>query len=222
MRKLTLLLILVFVGGVFASNAQSPNKFHYFWDTKSHDKGQLHFSFGYGSPRLDNGTFDFHKDENAYRVVGLGPFIFKAEYGLTRNLSVGVSATYIKYTSDWEELRFDSYHGRDLWFKYGTQVDDISAMIRLNYHWITTPRSDLYMGGGLGYNNWKISDFTTFTPEDSSFNSFFKEPGAFAAELTLGYRYYFRQRNAIFVEVGYGKSIVQAGFVFKFRHKKRE
>ncbi len=220
MRKLTLLLTVLFLGG-FTAQAQS-DMFNTYWDTKAHDKGQLHFSYGYGFPRTDDGRFDFHKDKNAYRVEGVGPFIFKAEYGLTRQLSIGVSATYTQYTSDWEEQRFDPFWQRDLWFRYGTKLHDIGAMLRLNYHWVVTPRSDLYVGGGLGYNYWKSEDFTEFQPEDSLFTSYFKQPGPFAAEITLGYRYYFRQRNAIFIEAGYGKSIVQAGFVFKFRHRKRQ
>jgi hypothetical protein len=196
--------------------------FGYFWDTKSHDRGQVHLSYGYGFPRLEDGGFKLHKDKNAYRVEGIGPFIFKAEYGLTRQLSIGISATYSQYTSDWEEQRFDAYHQRNLWFKYGTKLHDVAAMLRLNYHWVVTPRSDLYIGGGMGYNYWKSEDFTTFKPEDTLFNALYKQPGPFAAEITLGYRYYFRQRNAIYIEAGYGKSIVQAGFVFKFRHGKRE
>ena len=221
MRKLTLFLIFLFVGGLFANQARA-DRFSYFWDTKAHDRGQIHMSYGYGFPRLDDGKFKFNKDKNAYRVEGVGPFAFKVEYGLSRQLSIGLSATYIQYTSDWEELRFDPYHQREIWFKYGTKLHDVSAMLRLNYHWIVTARSDFYVGGGMGYNYWKSEDFTTFTPEDTTFNSSFKNPGPFAAELTLGYRLYFRQRNAFYIEAGYGKSVIQAGFVFKFRHTKRE
>lgn len=221
MRKLSLLLF-TFVVVSFITKDVQADKFRYYWDTKSHDKGQLHFSYGYGFPRLDNRRFKLHKDENAYKVDGVGPFIFKAEYGLTRQLSIGLSATYVQYTSEWEQQRFSEFHQKNLWFVYGTKVHDLAAMLRLNYHWVVTPRSDLYVGGGLGYNRWRSEDFTNFTPEDSTFNSFFKKPDPFAAEITLGYRYYFRQRNAVFIEAGYGKSIVQAGFVFKFLHRKRQ
>ncbi len=221
MRKLSLLFILLFCGAFFAKNAQA-DRFEYYWDTKAHDRGQIHFSYGYGFPRLDNKRFDRWKDAVEYRVVGVGPLIFKAEYGLTRQLSLGLSATYIKYTSDFEQLKFDEYHQRNLFVKYGTVVDDIALMLRLNYHWRVTPRSDIYMGGGMGYNIWKVEDFTKYPPEDTTFNSFFKKPSGIAAELSIGYRLYFRERNAIYIEAGYGKSIVQAGFVFKFRHRKRE
>jgi hypothetical protein len=39
--------------------------------------------------------------------------------------------------------------------------------------------------------------------------------------MTFGARYFFLTRTAIYLEVGMGKSIVQGGFVFKFRHRKR-
>lgn len=220
MHKFTLFLFFVFVGSI-ATNAQ-VDRFNTFWDTKAHDKGQVHFSYGYGFPRLDDNLFKFHDNKNEFRVVGVGPFIFKGEYGVNRQLSVGFSAAYIKYTSDWSELRPDPNNNRPLWYKFGTNLTDLSVMLRLNYHWITTPRSDFYMGGGIGYNRWQSEDFTTRTSEDSTFNSLFKEPGGLAAEITLGYRYYFRQRNALYIEAGYGKSIIQGGFVFKFRHRKRE
>ncbi len=220
MRKLLLLFVLL--AGVISTTNVYADRFDYFWDTKAHDRGQIHMSYGYGFPRLDNSRFDFHKDKNNFRVVGVGPFIFKAEYGLTRELSVGISATYIKYRSDWQELRFDDFHNRDLWTTYGTVAEDLAIMLRFNYHYRVTPRSDLYIGGGMGYNMWTEEDVLPGRADDSTFNSFFKVPGATAAELTLGYRYYFRQRNAFYVEAGYGKSIVQAGFVFKFRHKNRE
>lgn len=221
MRRLPLFFILLFVGGLLSNQAQA-DRFKYFWDTKAHDRGQIHFSYGYGFPRLPGKIFDFNKDENEFRKVGVGPFLFKAEYGLTRQLSIGLSASYIEYTSDWQEQRYDEFHQRNLWFTYGTKLQDIAVMLRLNYHWVISPRAELYMGGGMGYNHWIEEDILPGRSDDSLFNSNFKTPGAFASEITLGYRYYLRKRTALYLEMGYGKSIIQGGFVFKFRHRRRE
>ena len=155
-------------------------------------------------------------------MVGIGPFAFKAEYGLSREFSIGLSCNYIRYTSDWREQRFDQRNQRDLPFVYGTVTQDISAMLRINYHWVVNNRTDVYMGGGMGYNHWIAEDFTVNAPDDSSFVSQFKRPMPVAFEMTAGIRYYFRTRNAIYLEVGYGKSIVQGGFVFKFRQWKKQ
>lgn len=220
MGRLPLFLILLFLGGLFSNHARA-DRFKYFWDTKAHDRGQIHFSYGYGFPRMPGKMFNFNQDENEFRVVGVGPFLFKAEYGLTRQLSIGISATYIEYTSDWQVQKFHERHQRNIWTTYGTKLQDLAVMVRLNYHWAVTPRSDLYMGGGMGYNHWTEEDILPGLPDDSTFNSKFKVPGAFAAELSLGYRYYFRKRTALYLEMGFGKSLVQGGFVFKFRHKKR-
>lgn len=219
MKKIIILFTILAL--YFDAQAQTP-RWNYLWDTKAHNQGQIHFSYGYGIPRLENRLFKLHKDDANYRVVGVGPFAFKAEYGLTRQLSIGLSAYYIRYTSDWKENRFDSsLHQTVLPFVFGTKVQDISVMLRLNYHYNVTERTDVYLGGAMGYNKWIVEDFTTYSFEDSTFNSNFKTPGPFAAELTAGFRYFFRSRNALYLEVGYGKSIVQAGFVFKFRaHKK--
>jgi hypothetical protein len=39
--------------------------------------------------------------------------------------------------------------------------------------------------------------------------------------MTFGVRYFFLTRTAIYVEAGLGKALIQGGFVFKFRHRKR-
>lgn len=221
MRKLSVVLFLICLFTCFDKNAYA-DRWGYLWDVKAHNKGQLHMSYGYGFPRLDNSTFNFHKQEAEYRVVGVGPFTIKAEYGLTRMLSIMLSANYIQYTSDWQEKRFDIRHQKDLPFVYGTNATDLSVILRLNYHYNVTHRSDFYVGGGIGYNRWTADDFTVNAPDDSLFISQYKRPMPVAFEMTAGYRYYFRTRNAIYIEAGYGKSIVQAGFVFKFRQGKRD
>jgi hypothetical protein len=64
-------------------------------------------------------------------------------------------------------------------------------------------------------------DFTTYLPEDSTFKSQFKIPYPVSYEMSLGVRYFFLTRTAIYLEAGLGKALVQGGFVFKFRHRKR-
>lgn len=195
---------------------------NYFWDTKAHDRGQIHFSYGYGAPRLDSKLFEFHKNEIEYFTRGIGPFIFKAEYGIKRNLSIGLSFTYIKYNSEFKRIRFDSTHLKDLPFVYGTTVHDIAAMLRVNYHKVITPRLDIYLGGGAGYNMWMSKDYTNYWPDQDSLNLQFVKPFPVIFEASAGFRYFVLNRTALFIEAGYGKSVVQAGVVFKFRHTKRD
>ena len=109
----------------------------------------------------------------------------------------------------------------DLPYKYGTKLHDISANLRLNYHLYVDKQWDIYIGGGAGYNYFSSKDFTTYTPDDTLYKSQFKLPYPVSYEMTFGIRYYFLTRTAIYLEAGMGKTLAQAGFVFKFRHRKR-
>jgi len=193
----------------------------YNWDQKAHEKGQVHFSYGYGFPRTDKKLFDYQKDSTGFEVVGVGPFFWKAEHGLSRKLSVQVSAAYILYKSEWKRMRPDPKYGFDLPFRYGTTAHDISANLRLNYHLFVNKEWDVYVGGGVGYNAFMSKDFTDYAPDDTIFKSQFKVPYPVSYEMSFGVRYFFLTRTAIYVEAGFGKSFVQGGFVFKFRHRKR-
>jgi len=221
--KRSLLVIVFLLGCAVTSQAQffSIPKWDYYYDIKAHEKGQLHFSYGYGQPRVDQNLFKYHKDENDFRVVGVGPFYWKAEFGLSRKLSVGLSAAYVLYKSDWTRMKFDAYKGVDLPYTYSTQLHDISANLRFNYHMFVNKDWDVYVGGGAGYNYFMSKDATTYFPEDTTFNAQFKIPFPVSAEMSFGVRYYFLTRTAIYLEAGFGKSFVQGGFVFKFRHRKR-
>ena len=110
MNKFFILLMLSFVLST-QSKAQffSIPGWDYNWDQKAHEKGQIHFSYGYGQPRLDKKLFDYQKDSTDFRVVGIGPFFWKAELGLSRKLSVLLSASYILYKADWTGQRYDDY-----------------------------------------------------------------------------------------------------------------
>ncbi len=220
-RFLFVLLILMSYTQFTNAQKNSVSGWDYLWDQKAHEKGQIHFSYGYGQPRLDNSLFDYQKDSSNFEVVGVGPFYWKAEYGLSRKLSVALSAGYILYKSEWTVNRTDPFTGNFLPYQYGTTLHDISANLRFNYHLIVTKDVDFYVGGGVGYNYFMNKDFTTFTPEDTTFKSQFKLPMPISYEMSIGLRYFFLTRTAIYIEAGMGKSILQAGFVFKFRHRKR-
>lgn len=222
MKKL-FLVVLLFTGLILQSNAQisSAPKWDYNWDIKAHEKGQIHFSYGFGAPRLDNKLFDLQKDSVSFRTVGIGPFFWKAEYGLTRKLSVALSSSYILYKADWSQQRPDPKWGVDLPYTYGTTLHDIAANLRFNYHLFVNKEWDVYIGGGVGYNHFINKDFTEYTPDDSTFKSQFKLPYPVSYEMSFGVRYFFLTRTAIYLEAGIGKALVQGGFVFKFRHKKR-
>lgn len=219
----SILVVLIILATSWQLRAQNYtiSGWDYNWDQKAHEKGQVHFSYGYGQPRLDKKLFDFQKDSIGFKVVGIGPFFWKAEYGLSRKLSVQLSAAYILYKSEWKRMRPDLLYLYDLPFRYGTTLHDISANLRFNYHLFVNKEWDVYVGGGAGYNYFINKDFTDYAPDDTTFKSQFKIPYPVSYEMTFGVRYFFLTRTAIYLEAGLGKSLVQGGFVFKFRHRKR-
>ncbi len=217
------MLVMLLQAAFLSADAQlfSIPGWDYYWDTKAHDKGQIHLSVGYGQPRVENGLFKYQRDSMDFRVVGVGPFFGRLQYGLRRNLSVAISGGFIRYKSEWKRMRPDPLWGYDLPFRYGTEAQDIWANIRLNYHLFVNKDWDIYVGGGLGYNQFTNKDFTSYGPDDTLFVSQFKVPYPVSYEMTFGARYFFLTRTAIYLEAGIGKSFVQGGFVFKFRHRKR-
>jgi hypothetical protein len=207
----------------FCGNAQfwKIPKWDYYWDLKAHEKGQIHFNYGYGQPRMDYKLFNHQKDSTDFRSVGVGPFYWRMEYGLSRKLSVAVSASWILYKSDWKRQRPDGKWGIDLPYIYGTRCHDIAANLRFNYHFFVNKEWDLYIGGGAGYNYFMRKYFTNYGPDDSTFDAHFKIPYPISYEMSVGARYYFLTRTAIYLEAGFGKSLIQGGFTFKFRYRKR-
>jgi hypothetical protein len=223
MKKIGFLLLFICLQTSFLwAQRNGTSYWDYYYDMKAHEKGQIHFFYGYGGPRLDQKLFQYHKNEMDFRVVNVGPFIFKTEYGLSRKLSVALSTTYTLYKSDWNRKKLDFFTGDSLLYQYKTTFHDISANLRLNYHLYVSPHLDVYIGGGTGYNYSWHKDTSQYYPKDSVFNAQFKNPPPISAECSIGAKYFFLTRNAFFVELGYGKSLVQAGFVFKFRQRKRE
>jgi hypothetical protein len=221
--KKVLLVLIVFFSNFQLVNAQRMSNWDYYFDTKSFERHQILLSIGYGAPRLDNKLFDYHKNEEAFRVFGIGPFVAKAEYGLSRKLGIGLSTAYINYKSDWIRRRPDPLMPSDsLRYRYSTTYQDISVNLRLNYHILITKDIDVYLGGGVGYNKTKHNDSTNYYPDVPKFDAQFKDPYIISSEVSIGVRYYFLTRTAFFIELGYGKSVAQAGFVFKFRPHKRE
>ena len=68
MKKFLLytLLLLGFFGQANARKISIPS-WDYYYDLKAHEKGQIHFFYGFGQPRLDYKLFDYHKNEADFR-----------------------------------------------------------------------------------------------------------------------------------------------------------
>lgn len=190
------------------------------WDLKAHDIGQIHGHVGFGVPRVQSKIFDKYDGENDFSSVGAGPFYGRLEYGLSRKLSVSLGVTYINYKASWSRDKLDANTGVTIPREYGVVVNNFAFMSKLYYHMYTSVRWDVYTCGGVGYDMWTSKDYTQYTL-DTTFQSYFKAPPALTFEAGLGFRYFFLNRTAFYMEAGYGKSYAQAGFIVKIAQPKK-
>lgn len=148
---------------------------------------------------------NFHKgDLYVGPRIGLGSigvsslgFIGTAEYGVQDNL--GVTAT-LGYAGSSE-----SYVGGYTWtYTY------ILATVGAQYHFdlLKVKKLDTYVGVNLGYNIASVSVSDSRFPYTGS-------AGGFLVAFNVGGRYFFSDRLAGVVNLGYGLGIIQIGVDFK-------
>jgi opacity protein-like surface antigen len=201
------------------------------WDIKAHEVGQLHFQLGVALPtphwnsdsnsidvytnRTDNKAFEKYNKENEYDLFGAGPIFARFEYAFNRKLSVNAGITYTNYQVRFSRDSLDKTIGVMIPYEYGIKVNNLSYMVRLNYHLYVDTRWDLYCGGGLGYDSYTATNYTKYTPQALLFNGNFKKPAPVTFEAGAGLRYFFLNRTAFYIEYGYGKTNLHAGVLVK-------
>jgi hypothetical protein len=206
------------------------------WDIKAHEKGQLHFQLGVAVPtphwnkdsstlemktmRIDNKSFEKYKGEKRYDLFGAGPFYARFEYAFNRKLSVNAGITYTNYKCRFYRDSIDVNIGKPIAWEYGILVNNISYMARLNYHLFVDTRWDVYIGGGLGYDMYMYKSYTKYPPQSLLFNGYFKAPPPVTFEGSAGFRYFFLNRTAFYMDFGYGKTYLNAGFIVKMSQPK--
>lgn len=188
-------------------------------------KGNILCTAGVGFPSILRLYLKKETKQTEYHIAGYGPLIFKVDYVLLKNFSVGVDATY-NYT---DLYYFDD--GRDdnnVWsvYRYGVRVKEFSANLRLNYHFINKKKWDMYAGAGMGYGAINVETYSTAPRPSYYLNYNFPKPLSF--ESTVGARYFFNKHLGLYSEIGLGRSwvlykkyflpeaVVQGGICIKF------
>ncbi len=169
------------------------------------EQGCVVITAGYGWPNLGKAVIEALISDSATNVksTGLGPIHFKAEYGLSDGVGMGVSVNYINFGVSFFELPYDYDYSRS----------SLSILARINFHFGTTDQLDPYFGVGAGYRqaSWKFKSTDPNYQEESI-------PGfsPFGFETTIGLRYYFTEGFGIYTEIGIAKSVIQGGLAVKF------
>jgi hypothetical protein len=223
------LLFLLFI--IVCSTANAQLGWDRTWDIKAHDNKQIHFQLGVAMPvpgynsdsnkftmkpiRLDKGLYSKYDQEKDFLQYGAGPVFARFEYGFNRRLSINVGATYTNFKAQFNRDSLDRNINKMVAYEYGVITQNISGIVRLNYHMYIDPRWDLYCGGGIGYDYYTTKSYSKYPPQDGKFNGYIKSPGDYTFEAGFGARYFFLNRTAWYLEAGYGKTYLQTGVVVK-------
>jgi len=164
-------------------------------------KPEMVFSVGYGLPYPIYNTIG---PVSGLSVGWLGPFQAKFEEQLTSYAGIGLCLNY--FTSDFNWNNNTPYQFR-------LKIKTFSALVRANFHFIRTEKTDVYWGVGLGLrqNNWYFSSNDPASPSSVTPTEI-----PYGAEVTIGMRYYVTPQFAFYAEAGAAKSAVQAGLTAKF------
>jgi len=176
-------------------------------DEYSFDKGITVVNGGYGFPNLWKSIFKLTDAfSTGSKTTGWGPVTIGFEYGVNEKWGLGLQAGKSTVNST-----FDDGSG----YKSEKTLNNLSILARVNYHFANSAKFDPFLGGGIGYNNFKF----TFKDNDSdpSNDGSVSLPIPIAITGAIGARYYFSSNVGLYGEVGYvAGAIFQAGVVLKF------
>ena len=226
MSKINPVILITLLVGLFLIPRQVFSEAN---DSASFNKNDILVSFGYGFPNLDKLVFiDYLYQANSnstFAPKGFGPIHFRAEYGVSEKIGIGLSLNYGTYGATWQD-NFSNSDGLGNTttgiYSFDKHITSFTALLRFNYHVYTTNKLDPYFSFGGGYK--KISK--TYVSDGPDYvNQYYEEysyadDGAsllpIAFEAVAGMRYYFTPQIAIYSELGIAKTFLQGGVSMKF------
>lgn len=183
------------------------------------EEGKVAVSIGYGFPNLGKSLLNAFDSNTGYKATGFGPLHVKGDYALTDKFSFGVSMNFVNYGATYTVV--GNVYDPTNTIVIGSAVYDnkisvlaYSINARMNFHFATTDKVDPYWGIGAGYGNRKITQ--TSTDPNYAFSSSFTALIPIGFETTIGCRFFFTENIGAFTEIGWSKSLIQAGLTAKF------
>ena len=175
-------------------------------------KGNSIISLCYGFPNLNANIYNVLESHDDFLIKSVGPFHLKYEYMITNKIGLGVNINFVLFNGTWKEIHDSldaSNHLVDYIINYKVSTWNYNALLRLNYHFYTDNRIDVYVGIAAGYRKDKTT--LTSTPDDPKFTFVPAIFVPFGFELSMGSRYMFTDKLGGYAEFGIGKSILQIG-----------
>src|ERR1035437_472952 len=178
-------------------------------------EGKIVISAGYGIGNFTKTLFKVISTNTlytAYSFKGFGPIHFKAEYGLSDKMGLGLSVNYVSASATWTNYYNGPWNAAtgtydQIAYTETMGFSSLSFLLRMNLHFATTAKLDPYWGIGAGYRTggWKYSStYPNSTPVGTLGGAM-----PFGFETTFGMRYYFTDNIGLYMEIGYAKSILQ-------------
>lgn len=166
------------------------------------------FAFGYGYPNFERIKIWLKPDKINYAVSDLGPLHGKVSLCITKKIEVSINVNYVNYRGFWQK------ENSGLVYNYNYESSSVSGLLRCNIHEMIGTNVYGYWGCAIGGGNFKRFSYTN-NPNELSFNMD-QNIAIKSFETTLGIRVYFMKNFGVYAEIGYAKSILQAGLVLTF------
>lgn len=176
-------------------------------ETYAFQKGNLYFSVGAGVPNQNSLILKPILNEQDFSYQGRGPFHFKAEYALLKNLGIGISVNRVAF-----DARFKVNNPQlSQYFDYRLRYASSSFLLRLNGQVPLGRTTSIYGGAGIGFKSGRPR-LESEDPMMKDFSFPFMFP--VGLELTAGFRWMPTPYLGLYVETGMAKSFIQTGLSF--------
>lgn len=201
LNKLVLLILLLISSTLFAKNKNEK--------IACLKPKNITVSVGYGAPSIIRTFLKINNKDKDYKIMGYGPYTFKADYMINKKWSIGINCTYSFSRLSWMADGWDSTIKAKRLYEYGVEAEEIAGLIRGNYHFYNNKKTDAYVGLGIGYGKIHLGTYT-LAPQNQ-FSVAYSIPKPISFECTVGMRHYYTKHIGIYSEIGLGK----AWYIFK-------
>lgn len=173
--------------------------------------------YGFGASTTEDNSIGTSSTTNysSYQNYVVGPFALQAEYGISNKLGIAfhMSNMHAFENGSYEEQVWNpntnSFDTKSVTFKNAKHTTGMS--VRINNHFSKSEKLDVYWGVGLGQNKVRYN-INSSGPHTS--RGLLNATPIFA-ELYVGGRTYFNEHWGAYAEVGFMKTFVIAGFVWR-------